>query len=95
MKGTSAANASLALVVIGAPTLYVAALSMLGDPLPTVSAAELASITLRSQLAFLLGLAGVVASLWLSGYSFSVAPGRSLLALFLCIASVFALLFAP
>ena len=88
MKGSHAANLSLALVVIGTPVLYFGGLSSLGDPAPWVTPAQIAASRFRSEVFFFSGLAALVASLWLSGYGFAAAPRRSVAAFLLFIAAI-------
>ena len=94
MKGSLAANLALALVLVGAPVFYAGFWAQLGDPYPRPSEAVLAAERLRAEIAFYLGIAALITSLWLSGYAFSAAPRRSLMALALCMVSIFGLWFA-
>lgn len=91
MRAVRAANAALALVVIGWISLVYGVLSQLGDPAPWVSVAELESHR-HTSLAFMFG--GVIAlltSLWLSGYCFSHARKRALATVLLLLVPVVAL----
>jgi len=88
LKGSHAANLSLALVLIGTPVLYYGALSSLGDPAPGVPPAEIAASRLASEVMLLAGFVALAASLWLSGYGFTAAPRRSISTLLLFIAAI-------
>jgi len=86
----SAANLSVALVLLGGPLFYFGVLSELGDPYPGPSPEALAQARFYSIVYANLGVTLLIASLWLSGRAFPSAPRRSLLALVLSAASVFA-----
>ena len=94
MKGTHAANVSLVLSAIGAPLIFFGFFSMLGDPAPSVSAEDISAAMFRSQVVLICGLFSIAASLWLSGYAFTAAPKRCVLAVVLCVVSVGSLWFA-
>ena len=90
MRFFSAANLSLAFVLLGAPLFYVGMLSQLGDPYPMPSPEVMAQARFYSLVYVNLGVALLISSLWLSGRAFSSTPRRSLVALALSAASVFA-----
>ena len=89
-----APNAALVLVVAGWLSGTYGVLSQLGDPAPWVSLAELRARHLVSSSFLSAGLSALVASVWLSGFSFRVAPKRASLALLCCVVPVAVLLLA-
>ena len=90
MRFFSAANLSLAFVLLGTPLFYIGILSQLGDPYPRPSPEVLARARFYSLVYVNLGAVLLIFSLWLSGRAFSSAPRRSLVAFALSAASVFA-----
>ena len=93
MKLQSASNVAIGLVVAGWLSGTYGVLSQLGDPAPWVSHAELDTHRRVSLSFMLLGLLALLTSVWLSGYSFRVAPRRAALTLVSCVVPA-ALLFA-
>jgi hypothetical protein len=77
MKRTSTANIALALVVAGWVLAYYGAMSQLGDPAPTISIAQIETSRHISIAILLLGITSILASLWLSGYSYPAAKARA------------------
>jgi hypothetical protein len=90
MKGSLAANLAIAFALIGGP-LYLSILGEMGDAWPRPSPEEIERARFYDLICFFSGVSLVVSSLWLSGYAFRSAPRRSLVALLLCIASIFTL----
>jgi hypothetical protein len=90
VKGNLAANLAIAFAAIGGP-LFLSILGEFADPKVMPSPAEIADARFYDLIYFFSGVALLVSSLWLSGYIFSSAPRRSLLALALCVASIFTL----
>ena len=90
MKGSLAANLAIAFALVGGP-LFLSILGEMGDPWPRPSPEEIERARFYALIYFFSGVALLVSSLWLSGYAFRAAPRRSLLALVLCVASIFAL----
>jgi hypothetical protein len=77
MKQTSAANLALLLVVVGWALTYYGAMSQLGDPSPSVPHAQIEAARHLSFVVLCIGVVSILASLWLSGYSFSAAKVRA------------------
>jgi len=92
VKGPLAANLAIVFSLAGGP-LFLSILGVLGDPWPRPSPEEMETARLYSDIYFFTGVTLLVSSLWLSGYSFSAAPRRSLVAFALCVVSIFALVF--
>ena len=90
MKGSLAANLAIAFALVGGP-LFLIILGEMGDSWPRPSPEEIERARFYDLICFFSGAALLVSSLWLSGYAFCSAPRRSLLALVLCIASIFTL----
>jgi len=81
---------ALAFALAGGP-LFLTILGVLGDVWPRPAPEEMERARFYSDLYFFSGVALLISSLWLSGYSFSLAPRRSVVAFLLCVASIFAL----
>jgi len=90
VKGSLAANLAIAFALVGGP-LFLKIIGEMGDPWPPLSAEEVARARFYDLICFFSGVTLLVASLWLSGYAFSSARWRSLLALLLSVASIFTL----
>ena len=82
MRATQPANLALAIAVLAWPLLVYGALSQLGDPAPSTSAAALRHIWQISMLCLAAGLISLIAALWLSGFSYAAAPRRSIAVVF-------------
>jgi hypothetical protein len=85
VKLQHAANAAIGLAITGWLSGAYGVLSSLGDPAPWVSNAELETHRQLSLSLVLVGLLALLISVWLSGYSFRVAPRRAALACLGCI----------
>jgi hypothetical protein len=80
MKHSHAANAAIAMAMIGWLSAAYGVLSQLGDPAPWVTATEL-EVHRRTSIGFMVGgVLMVLGSVWLSGYSFSSARKRAIFA---------------
>jgi len=77
MKQTTAANLALLLVVAGWLLAYYGVMSQLGDPSPSVPHAQIEASRHLSLAMLFIGVASILAALWLSGYSFSAAKVRA------------------
>lgn len=71
------ANVALVLVVAGWALASYAFLSMIGDPLPTVSHARIEAARHTALALLLLGVLSLAMSLWLASRSFSAARIRA------------------
>jgi hypothetical protein len=86
MKQSAAANLALVLAALASMALFFGFTFLAGDPRPGSLIEEIAS---KRNLALAIECGGYVlllCSIWLSGYSFIVARGRSSLAMLACIA---------
>lgn len=88
MRQTSVSNLALALAVMAWPLIYYGFMSQLGDyhpdtPREVVLANRRISVSVLS-----VGLLSFLGSLWLSGYSFTGAKVRSVLAALICVGVV-------
>lgn len=88
MKPSHAANLALGLVVVGWLLASYGALSQIGDPAPGVPLAVIEAHRQTSAVVLLIGIAMLLSSLWLSGYSFAHARWRASIAAFSCAAPV-------
>jgi hypothetical protein len=77
MKQTTAANLALLLVVAGWLLAYYGVMSQLGDPSPSVPHAQIEASRHQSLAVLFIGVASILAALWLSGYSFSATKVRA------------------
>lgn len=93
MNASRAANASLGLVALGWLLAAWGVLSQMGDPSPLVPRSELEAHRHVSQAFLLVGFMFLLAGLWLSGYSFSLARKRATVALFACVAPLVVIFF--
>jgi hypothetical protein len=84
VKLVQAPNVAIGLLVVGWLSGTYGVLSQLGDPAPWVSRADLEAHRHISVSFMFLGLAALLASVWLSGYSFATAPKRATLAFLGC-----------
>jgi hypothetical protein len=85
MKHSTAANLALFMVALGWSLAVYGAMTQLGDPHPSVSSATIKASQHQSRLVMFAGVLFLLASLWLSGYSFPTAKLRSLIAVAACI----------
>lgn len=81
MKSSHTANIAIALLAIGWLIGAYGVLSQLGDPAPWVLRADLEAHRRVSLSLMFVGLLALLASVWLSGYSFVSAPRRATLAI--------------
>ena len=94
MKQGTASNLAIALAVVAWPLACGGALSQLGDYAPGVSQAVIEADRHRSMAVLMTGLLCLLVSLWLSGYSFSGARIRSLIATVACMGPAIAVALA-
>lgn len=94
MKQGTASNLAIALAVVGWPLACIGALSQLGDYAPGVPRAVIEAHRHRSMAVLIAGLLCLLASLWLSGYGFSGARARSVIAIVACLAPAIAIALA-
>lgn len=80
MKPSYAANTALALVAFGWLFAFYGVFSQLGHPAPQIPASVIEAALIRSRLILLTGVVALFVSLWLSGYAFTQARWRSLIA---------------
>ena len=78
MKPSHAASLALVLVVLGWLLCVFGILAQLGDPAPGAML-EHAAHQRQMSVLVLLGVIGLIAALWLAGYSFRASRIRSLL----------------
>ena len=91
MKLTHAANLSLALVVVGWLLATYGVLSNFGDPDPRIPSSVLERERHVSTAFLCVGIISLLSSIWLSGYSFTLAKRRASLAFVACLAPFIAL----
>ncbi|MGF6710986.1 hypothetical protein QFZ41_001950 [Luteibacter sp. W1I16] len=76
---TKLVNVALALAPLGWLLAFYGVMSQLGDPAPMASRSFIESHRHTSIIILLIGVMCLVASLWLSGLSFTLARKRSML----------------
>ncbi|SFS18897.1 hypothetical protein SAMN05216570_3845 [Dyella sp. OK004] len=91
MKQTTASNLALLLAPAGWVLCFIGVASQMGDPNPDIPVATLKAERLTQMLLFYLGVLIVFSALWASGYSFSAAKRRAVIAALMCVAPVIAL----
>ena len=84
MRQSSAANVALILAVLAWPLTYYGVMSQLGDYHPDIPREFIATNRRVSVGILLTGLLCLLGSLWLSGYSFTCAKSRSIVAALIC-----------
>lgn len=89
MRKTIAANVALVLSPLAA-ILMLFATDTMGDPPRPQSEPELAARTFDIDVELCAALACFVACIWLSGFSFTDAPRRSVVSVIIAIAAVIA-----
>jgi hypothetical protein len=80
VKQTTAANMAIVLVAVAWPLAIYGALSQLGDPSPSVPRPQIEAARHLSLVILLTGMLCLIGSLWLSGYAFSAARMRAVVA---------------
>ena len=80
MRQTSASNWALLFAVLAWPLMYYGIVSQLGDYRPSTSPEVILTNQRMSVAVLSVGFLSLIASLWLSGYSFTGARGRSIFA---------------
>ena len=88
MKQTSASNLAIALALLAWPLTFYGAMSQIGDYASGTPRAIIVANHLRSVLVLSTGLLFFFGSLWLSGYSFSGAKKRSVVAAMVCLSPI-------
>lgn len=91
MKLTHAANLSLVLVVVGWLLAAYGVLANFGDPDPRIPSPVIERERHESAAILCVGIISLLSSIWLSGYSFTLAKRRASLALVACLAPFIAL----
>jgi hypothetical protein len=86
MRQSVASNFAVLLAVLSWPLACYGVMSQLGDYAPSTPREILAANHHRSVAVLVAGLLCFSSSLWLSGYSFSAAKVRSVVAAVLCLA---------
>ncbi|GLQ88300.1 hypothetical protein [Dyella flagellata] len=79
MSAGRLANLALVLAVAGWLAAFCGTTAVLGDPAPTIPRSVIEAQRHLSTSVMLLGVLGILSSLWLSGRSFPEAKKRSIL----------------
>ncbi|MFC4764854.1 hypothetical protein [Dyella koreensis] len=91
MKQSTASNLALLLAPLGWGFAFIGVTAQLGDPDPDIPAAVLEAERLKYMVVFYLGVFLIAGALWASGYSFSEAKRRAVVAAFIGVAPLIAL----
>lgn len=91
MKQSTASNLALLLAPLGWGLAFIGVTAQLGDPYPDIPVAVLEAERLKYMVVFYLGVFFIAGALWASGYSFSGAKRRAVVAATICIVPLIAL----
>lgn len=79
MTPKTAANIALSITLFGGFLCFYGVVSQLGDPAPTVTNEQIKHMHWLGDLFIAAGFLCFAPALWLAGYSFRLAPKRSIL----------------